>query len=266
MSSNTSINLSNVSPTESSILLPIPCPATLNLLAMSPRTIQSTLATNPNIDAELLCTIVNGLLTTITNHETNTTIQYCRFAEQIQGLQDCLLHYKETFEQAPNGYMLNDGCVPHFHIPHGDGLSRLAKWIKLNDDGTVSGYADNNGPNMMPHVINLYTEANNKYNNEGETKPVLPIPAWFCYLLVGPTADFQLLHNALLINDDWSLTWEVHQYHDLNTEYSNLCIKLEHLQVKLDAVQQAHSSCESCLQLMHAPDQVARLKNIPHKP
>jgi len=162
--------------------------------------------------------------------------------------------------------MINDGRIPHFCIPTGHGLSRLAKWIKLNDNGTALGYADTNGPNTMPHIINLYTEANDQYNEEGEAKPALPIPAWFHFLMVGPSTDFQILHNALLAHDDWGLTRKVHRYHNLNTEYADLCIKLKHTQIKLDAVQQAHSSCESHLQLSHAAKQVETLKNIPHKP
>src|SRR6267142_4803641 len=139
MSSNGSINLSNVSPAESSAPLPIPHPATPVPPAMSPRMIQSTLAANDNIDTTLLCSIANGLLTTIANRKTDTAMQFHRFMEQVRGLQERILEYKETFKRAPEGYILNDGCVPHFCIPCGHGLSRPAKWIKLNDDGTVSG-------------------------------------------------------------------------------------------------------------------------------
>src|SRR6266850_1509033 len=237
MSSNESINLSNVSPAESLVPLPIPHPVTLAAPVMSPRTTQSTLATNANIDAELLCTIANGLLTTITNRETNTAMQYRRFIEQIQSLQDRILHYEETFERAPEGYTLNDGCIPHFRIPRGDGLSCPAKWIKLNDDSTALGYANTNGPNTMPHIIDLYVQPDDQSNEEGEAKPTLPIPMWFCHLLVGPTADFQLLHNALVIHDDWGLTCKVHHYRDLDTKFANLCVRLEHLQVELDTIQ-----------------------------
>jgi len=169
---------------------------------MSPRTTQSTLAANADIDTELLRAIANGLLTTIANHETNTAMQYRQFTEQIQSLQDRILHYKETFEQAPEGYMLNDGRIPHFHIPHSNGLSRPAKWIKLNDDGTASGYADTDGPSTTPHIIDLYAQPDDQYNEEGEAKPALSIPVWFHHLLVGSTTDFQLLHNALVIHDD----------------------------------------------------------------
>jgi len=117
----------------------------------------------------------------------------------------------------------------------------------------------------MPHIIDLYTQADDQYDKEGETKPVLLIPAWFHHLLVGPTADFQLLHNALVIHDDWGLTHKVHCYCNLDTEFANLCVRLEHLQVKLDAIQQACHSCEVCLQLARAPEQVDKLQNIPCK-
>jgi len=65
---------------------------------MSPRTIQSTLATNNDIDAVLLHTIANGLLTTIANCKTDTVMQFHRFTEQVRGLQDRILAYEETFE------------------------------------------------------------------------------------------------------------------------------------------------------------------------
>src|SRR6267142_4014481 len=96
MLSNVSINLSNVSPVESSAPLPIPHLPTPRLPAMLLRTTQSTLTTNPNIDNELLRTIANGLLTTIANRKTDTAMQYWQFMDQIQGLQEHILQYKET--------------------------------------------------------------------------------------------------------------------------------------------------------------------------
>jgi hypothetical protein len=72
------------------------------------------------------------------------------------------------------GYVLNNNQVPHFHIPTGDGLYRPTKWIKLNDDGTVLGYANTQGPNELPYVINLYAQANTSTN-----APIKTLPAWF---------------------------------------------------------------------------------------
>src|SRR6267142_2694275 len=249
MSSNRSINLSNVLPAESSAPLPIPRPATPIPLAMLPRTIQSTLAANDHIDTELLRTIVNGLLTTIANRETDTAMQFHRFTEQVKGLQDRILKYKETFKQAPEGYILNNGCIPHFRIPCGHGLSCPAKWIKLNDDGTASGFADTDGPKSLPHITDLYAQPDDQYNEEGKAKPALPLPPWFCFLMVGPSIDFALLHNALVDHDNWGLTREIHRYHNLNHEFADTCIKLEQMQVNLSTIQQARSASESRLLL-----------------
>src|SRR6266850_977565 len=210
MSSNGSINLSNVLPAESSAPLPIPRPATPAPPAMSPRTTQSTLTANPDIDAVLLRSITNGLLTTIANRETDAAMQFHRFTERIKGLEERILQYEETFERAPEGYILSDGRVPHFCIPCGNGLSRPAKWIKLNDDGTVSGFADTDGPKSNPHIADLYAQADDQYTEEGDSRPALPLPPWFRFLLVGPSVDFALLHNTLVDHDDWGLTREVH--------------------------------------------------------
>jgi len=233
---------------------------------MLPRTIQSTLAANDNIDTTLLRTIANGLLTTIANHETNTAMQFHRFTKQVKGLQDCILEYEETFERAPEGYVLNNGRVPHFRIPCGHGLFRPAKWIKLNDNGTVSGFADTDGPKSTPHIINLYAQQDDQYTEEGDVKPALPLPLWFRFLLVGPTVDFALLHNALVDLDDWGLTHEVHHYHNLDRKFSDLCIKLEQMQVDLNALSQACAASKTQLLLARASEQVKKLKNIPRKP
>src|SRR6266850_1547173 len=131
MSSNGSINLSNISPAKSSAPLPIPRPATPVPPAMSPRMIQSTLATNDDIDAVLLRTIANRLLITIANHKTDTAMQFHRFTEQIKGLQDRILKYEETFEQAPEGYILNNGRVPHFPYHRGSAFSWWAPQLIL---------------------------------------------------------------------------------------------------------------------------------------
>src|SRR6266850_1668001 len=266
MSSSGSINLSNVSPAESLAPLPIPRPATLIPPAMSPRTIQSTLAANDDIDAVLLHTIANSLLTTIANRETDTAMQFHRFTEQIKGLQDRILEYEETFERALEGYILNNEHIPHFCIPCGHGLSRPAKWIKLNDDGTVLGFVDTDGPKSTPHIIDLYTQPDNHYTEEGDAKPALPLPPWFRFLLVGPSVDFALLHNTLVDLDDWGLTREVHRYRNLDREFSDTCIKLKQMQVDLNAISQARSASESWLLLARASEQVEKLKNVLRKP
>jgi len=124
----------------------------------------------------------------------------------------------------------------------------------------ASGFADTDGPKSMPHITDLYAQPDNQYNEEGEAKPALPLPPWFHFLMVGPSVDFALLHN------DWGLTCEIHRYCDLDREFADTCIKLEQMQVDLNAIQQAHSASESWLLLAQASEQVEKLKNIPRKP
>jgi len=202
----------------------------------------------------------------ITNQETDTAIQYQRFNDQIRGLQERILQYKETFERAPEGYTLNNGHIPHFCIPCNNGLSCPAKWIKLNDDSTVSGYANTDGPSSAPHIIDLYAMPDDQYDEDTNAMPADSLLPWFRFLMVGPTIDFTLLHNALVDHDDWGLTREVHRYRDLNTEYTDICVELEQLQVRLDAISQLRASCESCLILAQAANKVEKLSNILHKP
>jgi len=233
---------------------------------MSPCTTKNTLDANADIDTALLRNIANGLLTTIANWETDMAIQYQRFQDQISGLQERILQYEETFKRAPEGYTLNDGRIPHFCIPCGNGLSHPAKWIKLNNNSTVSGYADTDGPSSEPHIIDLYTAPNDQYDKEGHSLPAESILNWFRFLTVGPATDFTILHNALVDHDDWGLTRKVHRYRDLDAEYGDVCVELKQLQVCLEAISQARASCESRLILACTPEQVAKLSNIPRKP
>jgi hypothetical protein len=74
MSSTASFNASNELPQEALLQLPphyrdLPAP-----IALSPRTIQTTLQTQADIDAPLLRSIANGLLQTITDREAATAI------------------------------------------------------------------------------------------------------------------------------------------------------------------------------------------------
>jgi len=117
----------------------------------------------------------------------------------------------------------------------------------------------------MPHITDLYTQPDDQYNEEGRAKPALPLPPWFRFLMVGPSVNFALLHNALVDHDDWGLTHEIHHYRDLDREFADTCIKLKQMQVDLNAIQQARSASESWLLLTRASEQVERLQNIPRK-
>jgi hypothetical protein len=251
---------SNESPHEAPLQLP-PCHHnSLAPLALSPHTIQSTLQSQPDIDATLLWSIANGLLKTIADREATTAIATKRYEDWVHHLERRVLHYKESFNALPTGYTLNNGKIANFHILVGDGLYQEAKWIHLNNDGMVSGYHTSQGPNKQPHIIDLYTSPDFSINS-----PLGALPSWFCYMLMGPGGDFQILQQAVANMDDWGLTQETARYRKLNDDITALAIKIKQYQCDLDAAQAQLASCESHLMLACASKQVATLQNILRK-
>jgi hypothetical protein len=187
MSSVASYNTSVKSPHEDPVQLPprlsLPSPTPL-----SPHTIRSTLQSQTNIDNDMLRGIANGLLQTIADREASTSVATKRHEDRLHHLEQKVLHYEQTFNEPPKGYEVNDGKVSNFHIPIGGGLYQEAKWVRLNNDGTVSGYHSTQGPNKCPYIIDLYTAPDYSIDSLLE-----PLPAWFRHMLTRPGGDFQIL-------------------------------------------------------------------------
>jgi hypothetical protein len=157
-------------------------------MPLLPHTIRATLQTQTNIDNDMLRGITNGLLQTIANREASTSVATKRYEDHVHHLEQRILHYEQTFNEPPVGYELNNGKVSNFQIPVGEGLYQEAKWIQLNNDGTVSGYHSSQGPNEQPYTINLYATPNYSVDS-----PLELLPAWFRHMLTGPGGDFQIL-------------------------------------------------------------------------
>jgi hypothetical protein len=197
MSSVGSYNASNESPNEAPVQLP-PRVDTSTPMPLSPRTVRTTLEANVDLNNTMLRTIANGLLQTITDREASTSVATKRYEDRVHHLEQKVLHYEESFNHAPEGYELNNGKISNFHIPVGDGLYQEAKWIRLNEDGTVSGYHAGQGPNQRPYIIDLYAAPDFSADT-----PLEPLPPWFRHMLTGPGADFQILQQAVADTDDW---------------------------------------------------------------
>jgi hypothetical protein len=176
-------------------------------MPLSPRTVRTTLETNSDIDNAMLRTIANGLLQTIADCEASISVATKRYEDRLHHLEQKVLHYEGTFNHPPEGYKLNDGKVVNFQIPVGEGLYQEAKWIRLNDDGTVSGYHSGQGPNQRPYIIDLYAAPDYSVDT-----PLEPLPTWFRHMLIRPRADFQILQQAVADTGDWGFTWEVARY------------------------------------------------------
>jgi hypothetical protein len=204
---------------------------------MSPSTIATTLAAYPDLNADILRAITKGFLATIAQCDAQEASKICRLNEQIHGLHDHVEHYKNIFERALDGYIENDGRVPHFYIPLGNGVVKPAKWIKKLVDGKVAGFHEQQGPNESPYIINLYAQADTV--GHGEENPIELLPAWFRALLIGPSSDFVHLQRDIGDLDDWGLTREIAHFCELDQEAAELAARVNVLHEELDATRNA---------------------------
>jgi hypothetical protein len=188
----------------------------------------------------MLRSIANGLLQTIADREMSTSVATRRYKERLHHLEQKVLHYEQTFNEPPEGYELNNGKVSNFHIPVGEGLYQEAKWVRLNDDGTVSGYHSSQGPNEWPYVIDLYATPDYSVDS-----PLEPLPAWFHHMLTGPGGDFQILQEAVADTGDWGYAQEIARYRMLDDKVTAVAVKIEEYQHDLDAACACLGSCES---------------------
>jgi hypothetical protein len=230
---------------------------------MSPNTVATTLAAHPDLNADILRAITKGLLATIARCDTHENIKICRLKEQIAGLHDRVEHYENIFERAPDGYIENDGRVPHFFIPLGNGVFKPANWIKKLEDGRVAGFHEQQGPNESPYIIDLYAQADTV--GHGKENPIEPLPAWFHALLIGPSSDFVHLQRDISDLDNWGLAREMARFRELDQEATELAARVEVLHEELNATRNARTMSEKRLVLACASQKAARLENLPKK-
>ena len=241
MSSNGSTNPSSALSVENRVPLPV-CPLKTPEPPMSPNTVATTLAAHPDLNADILRAITKGLLATIARRDAHKNIEIRCLKEQIAGLHDRVEHYENIFERAPDGYIDNKGRVPHFYIPLGDGVFKLAKWIKKLEDGRVAGFHADQGLNESPYVIDLYAQADTV--GHGKENPIEPLPAWFHALLIGLASDFVHLQRNIGDLDDWGLAREIARFRELDQEAAELAARVEVLHEELDATRDARTMSE----------------------
>jgi hypothetical protein len=259
MSSAASYNASIKSPHEDPVQLP-PQIRSTSPMPLSPHTIHTTLQNNTNIDNGMLRSTTNGLLQTIADREASTSMATKCCKDRLHHLKQKVLHYEQNFNVAPKGYKLNDGKVSNFHIPVGGGLYQEAKWVRLNDNGTVSGYHNSQGPNEWPYIIDLYAAPNYSVD-----LPLEPLPPWFRHMLTGPGGDFQILQEAVANTRDWGYAREITRYRMLDDKVTAMAVKIEEYQCNLDAAHACLGSCESRLMLAWAAERITTLQNVPRK-
>jgi hypothetical protein len=183
-----------------------------------------------------------------------------RYEDHVHHLEQRVLHYEATFNDAPEGYTLNTGKVTNFHIPVGEGLYQEAKWICLSNNRTVSGYHGTIGPNKQLYIIDLYATPDYSVDS-----PLEPLPAWFQHMLTSPGGDFQIMQSAVADTRDWGLAREIARYCKLDDDITAVAIKIEEYQHDLDTAHMCLGSCESQLMLARAGERLTTLQNVPRK-
>jgi hypothetical protein len=150
--------------------------------------------------------------------------------------------------------------VPHFYIPLGNGVFKLAKWIKKLEDGRVAGFHEQQGPNESPHIIDLYAQADTV--GHGKENPIEPLPAWFRALLIGLSSDFMHLQHDIGNLDNWGLAREIAHFRKLDQEAAEIAARVEVLHEELDATHDAQTMSEKRLVLSCAAQKAAQLENL----
>jgi hypothetical protein len=271
--SDASVNLSIESPMEDATTwdndIALPVPPRLSNTALqsvtlappiSPRSALVLLDAHPEIDPDALRSIAWGLTVTMQQRDAYYAQQRRHNEQHIKDLEKRIGGYKEIFDSAPEGYEENNGRLPHFSIPVGEGMYRSAKYIKQLEGGWVAGFTEEDRPHSTPHIIELY--ASPSYTNLDTTDdPAEPMPVWFCRILFGHAALYSTLQKAVLELDDWGLYAEITRHRAYDIELSTILGQIKRLQLDAEVICFSRELCEGRLTATHTYKRLNRLSS-----
>jgi hypothetical protein len=271
--SDNSVNLSTESPMDDSTAwddiptLPVPqhmlpvalrqelSGANLRSVALappiSPRSALALMDVHDDIDTTALRAIARGLTVTLQQRDVYYTQQRRCHEQRIKELEKRVGEYKEVFDSVPEGFEENNGRLPNFSIPVGNGMHRIAKYIKQLEGGWVTGYMEEDGPHSTPHVIELH--ASPSYTSlDTADDPAEPMPTWFRQILFGHAALYSTLQKAILDLDDWGLYAKITRHRSYDIELGTVLGQIERLQLDAEAIRVSRETCEGRLTAAHA--------------
>ena len=112
---------------------------------MSPRTVANTLANYNALNAEMLRTIMRGLIATIREREARSFEEQNKYVGWINQLEDQLNERaKKVYDNntTPKGFEENDDNKALVsRVPNGEGDYVVPKWVRFLNDGRVAAYA-----------------------------------------------------------------------------------------------------------------------------
>jgi hypothetical protein len=218
------------------------------------------MAAHPDLDADTLRTIAKGLALTVKNREALYQRVRAQCEARIADLEErARRRAGEGDEECPEGYIPNNGRIPQFYLPIGDGMGRPARWIKKLEDGKVAGLSGLDGADGVPHIIDIFAAPDR--TNDTPAEPLLP---WFRRYLWGPAASYNVLADAINDLDRWDIAADVERYRVLDEETNRLRRRIEVLQADLQSYQEAKELCEGRLVLSRVQDRLSHLESRPH--
>jgi hypothetical protein len=250
--------MEDVSAWDDTPALPVPPPLSQTVLRavalappVSPHSALAILDAHDNIDPDALQSIARGLAVTIQQRDAYYAQQRRRNKQRIKELEKRIGGYEEIFDLTPDGYEENNGRLPHFSIPVGEGMYRGAKYIKQLEGGWVAGFTEEDGPHSTPHIVKLY--ANPAYTTLDTTDdPAEPMPPWFHRILFGHAALYNTLQKAALDLNDWGLYAEISRHRTYDVELGTILGQIEQLQLDAEAIRSVRELCEGRLTAAHA--------------
>jgi len=210
---------------------------------ISPNTVLATLAAHDDVPTESLCEIITSLVATIKLREmaweaNHTTMRTCINHTEDQ-LEAAMEERKDDpdyeYGSVPINFKKNNGHVPNFNIPVGDGMFLPATFI-CRDNNTykkVWGVMGRFGKDEPQYAVEIFV---NPANDSGI--PTEPLRLWFVRLLQGRTLNYEFLCDAAIDLGDWGITTDItcyHEYEDqlckINTSIAAMCAEAEALNV-----------------------------------
>ena len=112
-----------------------------SLGCLSLKSVGAVLAANPDLDAIVICQIVDSLIKMLCSCQDRWNDEKQALEARNRSLEDCILLHEETLVVLLEGYVVNGNQV-QVGIPIREGLSAMAKWVKQLPDGHVACLTD----------------------------------------------------------------------------------------------------------------------------
>jgi hypothetical protein len=229
-------------------------PSTLG--RVSPRSVRTILATNPDLDTCVIRQIADGLIQTLCSRQDTWNNEKQELEARNRSLEEHVLLHEETLATPPEGYVINGNRV-QVGIPISEGLTIQPHFVKQLPDSHIACLTPREGVEDMPYIIELYAPRHRSVRDV-----IFPMPNWLDCSLQGNSDLFQVVSAQVEGLDDWGLTREIHRYRDLDTRIYEVHRKMEELETSLTLLKGQQVHCRHRLDKAHIVDRLPNLEML----